>query len=261
MIFWPEDPELEMKFYDGNPANKDPRFEDIKSRLDYFKEELELPGVTRKSMWEEYRESNPDGYGYTQFCYHLKQYLIASRPSMDTIEEYPEVRTSQITGYTVVEPTEVYIYSVSQKTGSEFNWIITGGNIVSGQGSNAINVQWGTLGNGKISVFETDNNLCQGDTVSLEVEISTGFFSPSIEQIKIFPNPFSNKAIIQFPNSQSNNYDLVITDLTGKVVRIVSKITENNYELNKDGLPAGLYLIELRGPNIYRGKIIIEQPP
>ena len=77
-----EDPELEMKFHDGNPAYKDPRFEDIKSKLDYFKEELEQPGVTRKLMWEEYRESNPDGYGYTQFCYHLKQHLIASRPSM-----------------------------------------------------------------------------------------------------------------------------------------------------------------------------------
>jgi hypothetical protein len=79
-----------------------------------------------------------------------------------------------------------------------------------------------------------------------------------IPLFQVYPNPFNNKTIIQFPNSQSHSYDLVITDLTGKVVRVIGKITENSYELSKDGLPAGLYFIELRGPNIYRGKIVIE---
>jgi uncharacterized protein (TIGR02145 family) len=90
----------------------------------------------------------------------------------------------------------------------------------------------------------------------LKVGIGENFMNHS--SVRIIPNPFSNKAIIQFPNSMGYSYDLVITDLTGKVVRFVGKITENSYELNKDVLPAGLYLIELRGPNIYRGKIIIE---
>ncbi|MFB0974007.1 MAG: IS21 family transposase, partial [Bacteroidales bacterium] len=31
--------------------------------------------------WEEYKRDNPDGYEYTQFCYHVNQYLGAQRPS------------------------------------------------------------------------------------------------------------------------------------------------------------------------------------
>ncbi len=38
-------------------------------------------GVTRKLLWEEYRETNPGGYRYSQFCHHLK---VASK-SVDPV--------------------------------------------------------------------------------------------------------------------------------------------------------------------------------
>jgi hypothetical protein len=76
-----EDPELEAKFHIGNPAYKDVRFEHLKSQLDYFEKELNRVGVNRKVLWEEYKVSFPQGYGYTQFCHHLNQQLIARNPS------------------------------------------------------------------------------------------------------------------------------------------------------------------------------------
>jgi len=30
--------------------------------------ELKRPGVTMMILWEEYRETHPDGYGYSRFC-------------------------------------------------------------------------------------------------------------------------------------------------------------------------------------------------
>ncbi|MBC8147847.1 MAG: IS21 family transposase [Bacteroidetes bacterium] len=76
-------PILEAKFHAGNPAYKDnSRYEYIKENLDYFIKELIKPGVTRKLLWEEYRSHYPYGYGYTQFCFHFKQQLIAKKPSM-----------------------------------------------------------------------------------------------------------------------------------------------------------------------------------
>jgi hypothetical protein len=47
-------------------------------------------------------------------------------------------------------------------------------------------------------------------------------------------------------------------DLAGKVVKVINNINGSSYEMNRGDLPEGLYLIELRGPTIYRGKIIIE---
>ena len=44
--------------------------------------ELSKTGVTRHLLWQEYLEQHPDGYGYSQYCYHLNQYLKQSDVSM-----------------------------------------------------------------------------------------------------------------------------------------------------------------------------------
>ncbi|TVQ85125.1 MAG: IS21 family transposase [Bacteroidetes bacterium] len=78
-----EDPVLEAKFHAGNPAYKDPRYDQLKSRLDYFAKELTTGvGITKHLLWEEYREAVSPAYGYSQFCYHLSQYMLARKPSM-----------------------------------------------------------------------------------------------------------------------------------------------------------------------------------
>lgn len=77
-----DDPVLEGKLFAGNPAYKDPRYDTLKGRLPYYAAELKKTGVTRQLLWDEYRSSHPGGYGYTQFCYHLSQYLVARKPTM-----------------------------------------------------------------------------------------------------------------------------------------------------------------------------------
>jgi hypothetical protein len=64
--------------------------------------------------------------------------------------------------------------------------------------------------------------------------------------------------MIQFINPERAVYQLSIIDLTGKVVRKIWGINSESIELYRDGLPAGLYLLELRGPEIYRVKVVIE---
>ena len=78
-----EDPVLESKFHAGNPAYKDKeRYELLKTDLDYYKKELNRTGVTRKLLWEEYRQTNLNGYSYAQFCFHMSQQQVASKRSM-----------------------------------------------------------------------------------------------------------------------------------------------------------------------------------
>jgi len=83
-----DDPILEKKFFAGNPAYKDERFETFKENLDYFIKELNETGVNKRLLWEEYKEEFPNGYGYTQFCYHLNQHQKAKKPSM-VLEHLP----------------------------------------------------------------------------------------------------------------------------------------------------------------------------
>ncbi len=79
-----DDPVLEAKFHAGNPAYKKEtgRYDRFKEQLPYFLKELQRKGVTRHLLWQEYKEQYPDGYSYGQFCFHLQQQRIASKPSM-----------------------------------------------------------------------------------------------------------------------------------------------------------------------------------
>jgi transposase len=49
----------------------DLRYASIEQQLDYYNTELQKRGVTRMLLWEEYRQHNPEGYGYSQFCDYL----------------------------------------------------------------------------------------------------------------------------------------------------------------------------------------------
>jgi len=84
-----DDPVLESKLFAGNPSYKpQERYKVLKDQLPSFTRELKKTGVTRRLLWEEYRLGHPDGYGFTQFCYHLRQYMIAQNPSM-VLEHHP----------------------------------------------------------------------------------------------------------------------------------------------------------------------------
>lgn len=74
----------------------------------------------------------------------------------------------------------------------------------------------------------------------------------------VFPNPFTESTTLFFRNPEKYKYELYIMDISGKVCRIENDITTSEYLLVKGDLKQGFYFIELRGPNIYRGKVIIE---
>ncbi|MGC9342797.1 MAG: hypothetical protein ACP5E3_08860 [Bacteroidales bacterium] len=57
--------------------NRNRRFEkqsytELAERFKEYTKELKKPSVTRHLLWEEYRQAHPEGYSYSQFCYHFQ---------------------------------------------------------------------------------------------------------------------------------------------------------------------------------------------
>jgi len=58
------------------------RYQTLLQKFEYFVKELKRTGVTLERLWQEYLDENPNGYGYSQFCYHFQVWRNASELTM-----------------------------------------------------------------------------------------------------------------------------------------------------------------------------------
>jgi transposase len=56
-------------------AYKSKRYQQLLAHFEDADRELSRPGVTRQLLWREYLEQHPDGYAYSQYCYHMQKFL------------------------------------------------------------------------------------------------------------------------------------------------------------------------------------------
>jgi len=63
-------------------VQSDARLEELKEKFSYYTRELTRTGVTRFTLWEEYRAVIPNGYSYSQFCEHFARYQKHNHATM-----------------------------------------------------------------------------------------------------------------------------------------------------------------------------------
>lgn len=76
--------------------------------------------------------------------------------------------------------------------------------------------------------------------------------------ISIFPNPLIDMSYLNLPDENFPYYNLSILDLQGKIVRAMTKVTESPVKIMRKNLSPGIYIMELKGKKVYRGKIMVK---
>ena len=76
--------------------------------------------------------------------------------------------------------------------------------------------------------------------------------------LRLIPNPFSTSTKLYFPNSDNLSYTLIMRDVNGKIVQQQDNLKGSEVEVQRSGLPTGLYFFQLVGKESYSGKMIIE---
>ncbi|MCK5157090.1 MAG: IS21 family transposase [Spirochaetales bacterium] len=76
------DDQLIERLQQRTHESDDPRSIELHKQLPAICRELGQKYTTRQGLWEEYMQKHPKGYSYTQFCYHIQQYLSDSELSM-----------------------------------------------------------------------------------------------------------------------------------------------------------------------------------
>ncbi|WP_111669183.1 YCF48-related protein [Algoriphagus litoralis] len=164
---------------------------------------------------------------------------------------------SEISGANQIGLGEQY-YEIVAVTGLDYRWTVSaGGKIVSGQGSNRILVDWESEGNFELSV-EAQNECGFGTKRSLAVNVNviTALEPNKDFGLKIYPNPTSGNLTITSENLDLWT-DLQIFNSLGQLIRD-RKISPRESEINFDGLPKGILILQLRGKNgIMSQKVLV----
>lgn len=71
------DSELEELLWQKDRLVDTPRYQALEKRFPAMVEELKKRGMTLERMWTQYREEEPEGYQYSQYCMHFHRWSAA----------------------------------------------------------------------------------------------------------------------------------------------------------------------------------------
>jgi len=106
----------------------------------------------------------------------------------------------------------------------------------------------------------TNNIFCQFKNIIDNNNPSAINDSYETQLLKIYPNPFTQSAILEFDNQTNTNHTLKIYSVTGKLMRTINNITMGKVKIEKENLTSGIYFLQLLNDRqvVSNGKLIIE---
>jgi hypothetical protein len=154
-------------------------------------------------------------------------------------------------------PGSTQTYTYTETAGSTYEWTVTNGTIISGQGTATIEVEWGDTGEGSVTVVETNAELCESPPVLLDISIPLDVFQTEFSRPVLWPNPSAGvlnvKVVPELIGAQ-----VVIRDTHGQLIqqRTITS-TEEKQEIDA---PSGLYIISVvhLGTELWKQKWVIK---
>lgn len=180
----------------------------------------------------------------------VKNIVVKNNPSI-----------GNMTGDSVGLSTSIpYVYAVSQQPNHSFQWTVTNGIILNGQGTNVITVQWLNNGKGNIKAEIIDIFGCS-DTITKNINIGSVGIRDIIKTNKylIYPNPSNGVFTIEITSDRKDLYSLKLINSLGQIIHTESKeVSEgiNKIYLSKE-LPSGVYKLTIENADSNNHQTII----
>jgi hypothetical protein len=153
--------------------------------------------------------------------------------------------------------SEAYLYYETE--GSTYEWVCTGGVIISGNGSFQIEVTWAEQGIGELCVVETNAEGCVGEQICIDVAvIPTNIGEEEQVNISIFPNPASTSFTIS-ADDRFINTTYRLFDSQGKLV-LQGTISANTTLVQTNDFSSGNYTLSIsNGKQIVTETIFLQE--
>ncbi|MDP5075195.1 MAG: T9SS type A sorting domain-containing protein, partial [Flavobacteriales bacterium] len=165
------------------------------------------------------------------------------------VQQYPEPQIPAISGEPNAVYNNTYSYAVASLPDYTYNWIVTGGTIISGQGTNVIEVVWDQFitGVGEIQMTWANAYGCESTqfyAVNVDVSVEEIFAS----NLRIYPNPTRDVVNIQWDFMNENTY-LSVYDNAGKLLSTNKLNNQSLQQVDLSGYENGVYQLRLSNEN------------
>lgn len=172
-----------------------------------------------------------------------------------TVTVSNSVNTSSINGPLTVACASVNeFYSVTNTTGSIYNWTVPSGAIIlSGQGTSSITINFN--GNfGVVSVTETNSDGCNGSPVQITVNCNIGIEEINSLVVIVYPNPTNSFFAMEW-ESNNEQSQLYLYDAHGKLISNFVVVPLQAIDIST--YPVGIYFGKLQvGDRYYHFRMI-----
>ncbi len=169
-----------------------------------------------------------------------------------------------VMGSATVCKNQEITYETDPNPGDSFVWIVTGGNITSGQGSHYITVLWGNPGVGTVAVTETSAAACSGSSplVSVAINECTGISETNTKLLTIYPNPAQEQLNVLLGSSLKTPVRVFIYNHLGQLVYQSAEIktaSANPVIIDIANLNPGTYTLRVTEENETFSRIFVKK--
>ncbi|MFO7614615.1 MAG: PKD domain-containing protein [Bacteroidales bacterium] len=157
----------------------------------------------------------------------------------------------------------VYFYSTPGNPNNSYQWSVTGGTFITGQGTSQAMVSWTFFGPGSIRVMENAPNGCSTTSIDFQVIVHdcTGIPETDANHLMLYPNPVEDELVIKAEKVIPGTFQLKIYNSFGQPVILQKiRITGSALDLTVStaSLSPGVYSVKLIGASgkVYEGKFV-----
>lgn len=147
---------------------------------------------------------------------------------------------------------EPYVYSYPGGVGSTFDWVVEGGVITEGQGTNEVTVVWQEGGMESLSVLETTEEGCLGEVVELDIDVISDVAHFERGDLRVYPNPTRGLVRIDFPGIHTSSDVLQLLTLEGQLVKEQALVAGTTIDCH--ALEPGMYVVQC---GAFKSRILI----
>lgn len=156
------------------------------------------------------------------------------------VDQWPAPAADSILGDKVVSEKTSNSYRAAGLPGSSYQWGADQGNILSGQGTDSVVVEWNMPGSYTLWTVETTGQECVGDTLFLTVVVESTVSVPQADTHgwSLYPNPANQWVQV---TGLSGTETILLYNPTGQLVKTWQSSAEGQLQIGD--LPQGAYLM------------------